>query len=1340
MEDIRLVSLSDLLRISRPFTGAASLHLSSSSHPFKMTDLETYIQSSDRNPSPSSFSAIKKPVILTGKFSLLPEDSGRCRGCQNHCLSFSDGPSRVCCYVLDFDPNVLGREIHVLAWNFVPLKDGADGGVLEVIRWCFSGREVVSDREFLLSMPSTSSSQETHSISCGRAYGVLSSVSSVFNVPRAAQSRGNQKKSHANIVHGGDSVGFLAEILSCECDICRNYSSHVGGDGVHSFTKSVFVYFLKPTSLWRPLLCKLVGGLILVSGLKKKLVFVGGEESYAMFVSTTKTTASLYPLLVQSLPSAGMVEKARNNERVYTGVVVGIYMKGAVIELDKNVWLLVDDTQVLPQHSIRVGAIVSVTNFHLVRPKFAWTRIVLLGTCVKTNIVIKSFSLSNTKCHTKTQRTSLLGKFIESLTLSVRFWVLLLISCFKEKFGMFLSDKEILGSRHKEGLAQIYATRYLSSDAFKCQQGMFMKFCKHDRCTYDAGSSLTPLKLVIPLSNFVSKCEEIWVSMLPKIQEDAKELGDTNTFNHFFCETTSYPSVIRRLIPSENLGFILMGRIKTSSSSGRLQLVDATGSLDVVIPDLLSNINEQSVYEVRDYKLVLEGLPTQLENLRYHFGQPLSCRSIFQQFAFRKQLDEIAVYAHFYLRDSNCLHVPSSIPSHLANTKSNGGGLFHLLRITHKFPASDDFQDDPSPTMSKSSSLFAEASVFPYDLLFPDKSEYNQLVGAFQDKLDASSDFMYRQKDQEIKSSTSEEFVLLSSRVFPTDLIRNLKARERRFCHIPCSLTYKNTNFRGTLVPGSLCQSDDNALRDSVDNQPASIILLEFNSANFIRYQLLRIGGYYLVKCSSEGLPCNQRKCECLQCSKALVISRDSLWSFSTSVSENNNQKESSENHSSGVSSVRISGNSSRKCCQNELILLHPLNHFHENSDFHLSLFCEAVVSVKEKVLQHALARLVPFPSEVLSTSSCVQLMMAELPMPAVLRGCRLAQGDLISLNGNIEHIHLINCKSRSFMSPKCLAESGKRTPNFCIHVADDNCMVQIRGHLSKHAYPIGIGAGVRATFHRVLITWSSSRRHELLLTPVTFIEIHSTKEVVNQKKEKRTMQASRFHSLNKASSYKVSLGLFSQLMRCMDDKLIRFHCRVVMPCKLVLENYVHGSINVEPGGQCRVLKVKIPIAGFVLDDGSSLCCCWAAGDQAETLLKLQESACKYLFSNHKVSRGESSGNLKHSVGHHLEKMLKRHQKVIIKNYGITPSYDSDKVLSNSEERLLKFIILKACQGPVFNILGSPLDSDALRSLDADLLEFNAAMQPMQNLWVKEVAYINVLEEARNMLQNMRTR
>jgi len=96
----------------------------------------------------------------------------------------------------------------------------------------------------------------------------------------------------------------------------------------------------------------LVGKLVLISGLKKKLIFVGEQASYEMFLATEMTMVSLC-----QLPLGGV--SIWKDEGVYNGVVTGVYMQGMAVELDKKVWLVVTNPKIAPPHSVRVGAIVS---------------------------------------------------------------------------------------------------------------------------------------------------------------------------------------------------------------------------------------------------------------------------------------------------------------------------------------------------------------------------------------------------------------------------------------------------------------------------------------------------------------------------------------------------------------------------------------------------------------------------------------------------------------------------------------------------------------------------------------------------------------------------------------------------------------------------------------------------------------------------------------------------------------------------------------------------------------------------------------------------------------------
>lgn len=176
--------------------------------------------------------------------------------------------------------------------------------------------------------------------------------------------------------------------------------------------------------------------------------------------------------------------------------------------------------------------------------------------------------------------------------------------------------------------------------------------------------------------------------------------------------------------------------IQICPSSGRLQLVDETGSVDVLIPDLPSTWNANSIYEVKtgmtlqpipplccyklpeldkrcsayvsynsqsflsfhfilsflafqvtDYRVVIEGIP----HLTNHFGlfdnkESVSCRSIFRSLSQARETG-LVVYIYFHWGKVTCRNVPF-YPSidWKDDVKKLEGGAFHLLYVTHKFP------------------------------------------------------------------------------------------------------------------------------------------------------------------------------------------------------------------------------------------------------------------------------------------------------------------------------------------------------------------------------------------------------------------------------------------------------------------------------------------------------------------------------------------------------------------------------------------------------------------------------------------------------------------------------
>uniref|UniRef100_A0A0E0M0L7 CST complex subunit CTC1 n=1 Tax=Oryza punctata TaxID=4537 RepID=A0A0E0M0L7_ORYPU len=1214
----RRLTVADLIRIRRPTTGAASL-LSSSTSTAPPPRKRPKLPAAAAAPTPRStapFAPITHRVLLAGKLSL--PAAGSPVACRSHCLSLSDSPpaasASICCYLLDFDPAAVGREIHVLAWNYLPSVHHGGAGVLEVVRWRLAEEgtpapgSAAPGSVFLKTIPLDFVDDEPDSGTHGHVFGVVRSVSVVFSVPRAGQ------KSNAD---GDDnSVGFIAEMMCCACRQCRVLPPEPDQD--HKFELEKFVYFVDSASRWRPVLARMVGRPVSVSGLKKRLVSVGKKGSYTMLVSTRRTMLRWCP----SYPDVLKLDRSPGDcGGVYTGVVTGIYMQRMLVELDEIVWLLIDDQHLAPSHSLRVGAVISVKNGRAICLKLAWTRILLLGTCIKTSITINSFSLVDSKSYIKAENKGLLGKYVDSFELPARFWMLILIPCFKQKFTKLFSEKEILGSKNHD---------------------FFMKFSNHNCASPRAELNLETFKLVIPFANFICKCESFWILTMLKIWNGTEEMDKNQGGHKFLCDGISYPGTAKKLISSSDLGSVLVGRIKRSSLPGTLQLVDATGCIDVVIPDLPPNVCMDSIYEINDYKVVLEGPMAYLDP--YDVTDPLSCKAVCEHLSFRKRLNHLKIY------------------------------------FQH--------QNLPGP------SLYAESVILPYDLKFTERDECSEHAESF--------------------------------RISCIPSVGNSKVYMAKPCNILCTLSFGTTNLCGSLVSIYSCGSVSTIVNHTVcgERDHTSRILLEFKDERF-QYQSLQIGGYYLLECPTESLNYSMKGCGCLQVSKVSLGSQSGFWSLAITFSGNINIKQAIGDQSIGVSSVKMDEPFSRKAVYDEIKLVHTWDDFHQYCDFHLKFYCEEKMDEYNDIC-HVFNQL--HSNEVLSVSSFVKTRVPKMPSGSSnLQRDKLVQGDLISLQGKVENIHPYGCKKENFMV-------DNEKSSICIHVTDDNHRVRLFGYLSKHGYPVGLGPGASATFHRVLLT----HKHELFFTPLTYIEVSSISLAgLNEECVVTPPISDCFKdcSLDRVSS----CLLFLSQKHLAENSAIQFQCRVVTIHVLVLDNILS---DLQPSeSRCETINVKVRLAGFIVDDGSSLCCCWADDARAELLLGLQEIA----VLDASVTSRFSKNVVQRTVGSFLESLLKKHKRIIARNCGIPPDISCrdlelssvlKKALSCLEEKLLKSIILNACWKGTLNVIASALNANTLNGFNLELPDLHP-VRNMPNFWVNQAFRIDPLEEARRMFDKL---
>lgn len=193
-------------------------------------------------------------------------------------------------------------------------------------------------------------------------HGLLESVGPVSVVPctMAASSSDLNSGSKVNL------QGFLVQLLCCECRLCGSREILIeklkNSREEHSFTKLEIVYFCGSASSWHPAITKLIGTRVVVSGLKKKLVYVTKKESRVMYVTMDESVLHVGSCSEKCAPSLKSGIKGKGECGAYTGVVKGVYLQGMVLELDHDVWLLLTDQLHTSMHGLRVGSIVSEAN------------------------------------------------------------------------------------------------------------------------------------------------------------------------------------------------------------------------------------------------------------------------------------------------------------------------------------------------------------------------------------------------------------------------------------------------------------------------------------------------------------------------------------------------------------------------------------------------------------------------------------------------------------------------------------------------------------------------------------------------------------------------------------------------------------------------------------------------------------------------------------------------------------------------------------------------------------------------------------------------------------------
>ncbi|MCL7035303.1 hypothetical protein MKW94_022215 [Papaver nudicaule] len=1013
--------------------------------------------------------------------------------------------------------------------------------------------------------------------------------------------------------------------------------------------------------------------------------------------------------------------------------------EGSVCNPDAAAAFILSSNSYCPQEenscflcSLRIGAIISVIKVHFVRPKFSWTRnMLLLGTCCKTSIIVKSFSPMETPCHIQVPRQSLLEKFTESLVFSARFWFLLMISCFKKNISAFVSDKEILGSKNNIGnMVQMYATSILQPYVFRPRCGVFTEFCKHNlQCGCGNEQHSSSLKLALPISDFVSHCERLWVNMLLEFQNGFNVVGKKNCLSRWSCEGKSYCGMVRKIISSEGIGIVLIGSLQISPFSGRLQLIDATGSIDVVIPDFPSSCDVRSIYEVRAYSIVLEGLPAEVGDLGLCKSKSFSCRDIFHSVQVEREIKPTSIYLHFCMTDTTCLNETLKLPFKAGSFDDRieiQDGLFQLVLVTHKFPAVRDFLGEPIIFLPWNL-LLEDAQVTDAHLVAPKEHSRRDYSGNLPNK---------RPKHDHISSlastSTSNQNRRMDGEFLDMGFCNDRRHKNFALANGIQHKVLVRCCKNGTLArTGSLRCSNSDAMDGVNGKSNAQKVLLEFKCETLRLYELLQVGICYMIRYGKEEIPGTG-----ISCGKFLLTSQTPMWSFTISADNVLPADELLKNHVYKIASVGNDAVPFKSSTRNSADVV-----------LHMSADAFSLLKVDIEGSKDRSIKSIGSSVDTATTSLSIGTIASELQCSRPTESdSGLPRGVLISVHGYVVDVHSFEsdnahkehlrcddtgiCQFRSFQGL-----SGST----CIHISDGCQIVKLHGVLSQHACPIGMGPGVRATFHRVLVG-----QQALMLTPVTFIVINSVKEVYDKVGLRRPGPMFGLDILENAFQDMVTTSLISELIQCQDSRPKQFRCRVLAIHFLWMEKHNHELNNAELKERNKSSPVNIPLAGFIVDDGSSLCCCWASSERAAVLLRLDEEIpVKALISG--TCRTVRSVKAQVSARYHLENVLNKHHKVTLswsdklldsscENLRFT--VNSMSRLSCSDENLLKRIVLNAKCGPVVKIVGSKMDSNAIAHLQ-ELTGVKVTQHVKQHIRVLGVQIVDPRTEANTMFQGL---
>ncbi|KAG9133204.1 hypothetical protein Leryth_024624 [Lithospermum erythrorhizon] len=775
---------------------------------------------------------------------------------------------------------------------------------------------------------------------------------------------------------------------------------------------------------------------------------------------------------------------------------------------------------------------------------------------------------------------------------------------------------------------------------------------------------------------------------------------------------------------------MLLGYLKISSS-GRLQLVDATGEIDVALSNLPSNWHCNKMIEIKDFNITME-IPNDNWNQKPLRDELFTCQSVFSTSPPMKDINRTSYLTCTY----NNLEVvnpgSTSAVKCIGNFQVFDGGTFHLLWLMHKFPIINVFQGEQVD--SNKMSVFAEAVVLPWVLL-SEKDNDAHLHLHSCDRLKKTHAYVVP-ADKEIGRNENSESVTLKKCNIHKLMRKHANANSTYakggdfssgFLHtyscscgiqnsfesrcpfqIPCKITGKSVinNYTGLLK-----------CRDFKEKTPGSCsmlartVLLEFNQESLSEYQALKVHNYYMLK------DCQQDLSSFKEGIKLLISSGMHFWSCSISCPEIRQE-------SNSVSSVQS--------CHSNVKKNEELNKIDTYSDINISIPCSKNYDKFDSEVSSSIGR----PSLLLEGGvekhNCKRARIStSCPSPEISYHDQvLPEGHLTSLHGLVISVHDTN---ESYFPAQAAHPCARPHPillqgksSICIHVVTDNRNVKISGRSYKGAFPAGIERGVRATFHRIL---ELNGRNDYMLIPASFVEIDSSTPLKNK-----------FGDGDCYTSPEAAPLVPNSEILVTENQPLQLHCRVLAVYVLVLEKTIK-SISCDPES-----FVDIILAGFVLDSGTSSYCCWANHETAAVLLKLRVEKCEFKSCNANASKQSRKKEACGSTIQRLHKILQKYGRIVVKNDGpvhdslchdLTISVSSEKIISHSDENILRCLILNSCFSTVQTVVGNVMDDNSTKQLEKYVAEYQMNIPPLQNIWATGVHQMDPLSEARNIFQGL---